>query len=113
MLELIHRLPANDHLKGHVKPLLSTMFFLLEIENEENVLVCLRVIIDLHKQFRPSFSTEVSKDMYMWMYLYSVCFSVLLGGGKRLVQIPRGQPCNIRRKGSCWDVVISLLALLG
>ena len=59
MLELIHRLPANDHLKGHVKPLLSTMFSLLEIENEENVLVCLRVIIDLHKQFRPSFSTEV------------------------------------------------------
>ena len=59
MLELIHRLPANDHLKGHVKALLSTMFFLLEVENEENVLVCLRIIIDLHKQFRPSFSTEV------------------------------------------------------
>ena len=35
------------------------MFFLLEVENEENVLVCLRIIIDLHKQFRPSFSTEV------------------------------------------------------
>ena len=57
--ELTHRLPANDHLKGHVKALLSTMFFLLEVENEENVLVCLRIIIDLHKQFRPSFSTEV------------------------------------------------------
>ena len=59
MLELIHCLSANDHLKGHVKALLSIMFFLLEVENEENVLVCLWIIIDLYKQFRPSFSTEV------------------------------------------------------
>ena len=73
MLELIHRLPANDHLKGHVKALLSTMFFLLEVENEENVLVCLRIIIDLHKQFRPSFSTEVGIHNYV-----CVLFTVIL-----------------------------------
>jgi len=30
-----------------------------QIENEENVLVCLRVIIELHKQYRPSISPEV------------------------------------------------------
>ena len=35
------------------------MFVLLEIENEENVLVCLRVIIELHKQFRPQYSPDV------------------------------------------------------
>ena len=45
------------------------MFFLLEVENEENVLVCLRIIIDLHKQFRPSFSTEVSDAVGVHMYL--------------------------------------------
>ena len=36
------------------------MFVLLEMENEENVLVCLRIIIELHKQFRPPFSPDVS-----------------------------------------------------
>ena len=35
------------------------MFVLLETENEENVLVCLRVIIELHKQFRPQYSPDV------------------------------------------------------
>ena len=39
--------------------ILSTMFALLEVENEENVLVCLRIIIELHKHFKPAFSEEV------------------------------------------------------
>ena len=30
-----------------------------QIENEENVLVCLRIIIELHKQFRPPLQSEV------------------------------------------------------
>ena len=39
--------------------MLSTMFSLVEVENEENVLVCLRVIMDLHKHFKPPFTDEV------------------------------------------------------
>lgn len=31
-----------------------------QIENEENVLVCLRIIIELHKQFRPPLQSEAS-----------------------------------------------------
>jgi transformation/transcription domain-associated protein len=60
ILEIIHRLPANDHLKPHSKNLISLMFHLIGIENEENVLICLRIIIELHKQFRPPFGVEVS-----------------------------------------------------
>ena len=30
-----------------------------QIESEENVLICLRIIIELHKQFRPPISQEV------------------------------------------------------
>ncbi|XP_072275172.1 transformation/transcription domain-associated protein [Pyxicephalus adspersus] len=30
-----------------------------EIENEENVLICLRIIIELHKQFRPPITQEI------------------------------------------------------
>lgn len=34
------------------------LFF--KTENEENVLICLRIIIELHKQFRPPITQEVS-----------------------------------------------------
>ena len=35
---------------------------LAQIENEENVLVCLRIIIELHKQFRPPLQSEASSN---------------------------------------------------
>ena len=38
-----------------------------QVENEENVLVCLKVIIELHKQFRPSYSPEVSVHDWDWL----------------------------------------------
>ena len=60
ILEMIHRLPSNDLLRPHVRSILSLMFKLLEKENEENVLICLRIVIELHKQYRPPFSAEVS-----------------------------------------------------
>lgn len=56
---MIHRLPTNEHLRPHVKQILSLMLKLLETENEENILVCLRIIIELHKQYRPTFNPEV------------------------------------------------------
>ncbi|XP_048580263.1 transformation/transcription domain-associated protein isoform X2 [Nematostella vectensis] len=59
LLEILHRVPTNEHLRAHYKSILSLMFHLLEIENEENVLVCLRIIIELHKQFRPPLQTEI------------------------------------------------------
>jgi len=46
--------------------MLSTMFSLVELENEENVLVCLRVIIDLHKHFKPPFTDEVRGQPPSW-----------------------------------------------
>ncbi|TRZ04491.1 hypothetical protein DNTS_027557 [Danionella cerebrum] len=59
VLEIIHRIPTNEHLRAHAKNILSVMFRFLEIENEENVLICLRIIIELHKQFRPAISQEI------------------------------------------------------
>ncbi|KAM9426090.1 transformation/transcription domain-associated protein [Pholidichthys leucotaenia] len=59
VLEIIHRIPTNEHLRPHTKNILSVMFRFLEIENEENVLICLRIIIELHKQFRPTISQEI------------------------------------------------------
>lgn len=60
ILEMIHRLPSNDYLRPYVKQILSLMSKLSETDNEENVLVCLRIIIELHKQYKPTFNPEVS-----------------------------------------------------
>jgi len=59
LLEIIHRIPTNDALKQHVSNILDVMFHILTIDNEENVLVCLRIIIELHKQFRPQMKPEI------------------------------------------------------
>ena len=59
ILEMFHRLPTNEHLRPYVKQSLSLMFRLLERENEDNVLICLRIIIELHKQYRPQYSVEI------------------------------------------------------
>lgn len=60
ILEMIHRLPSNEYLRPYVRNILTLMSKLLETDNEENVLVCLRIIIELHKQYKPTFNPEVS-----------------------------------------------------
>lgn len=70
ILEMLHRLPTNDLLKPYVKPILSLMLKLLELENEENVLVCLRIIIELHKQFRPPFNPEIQHFLHFVKSIY-------------------------------------------
>lgn len=60
ILEMIHRLPVSEIVRPYVKSILALMLKLLRTDNEDNVLVCLRIIIDLHKQYRPTFHPEVS-----------------------------------------------------
>ncbi len=59
LLEIFNRLPSNDTLRPLVLNLLRLVMYLLEIENEENAIVCLRIIIDLHKSYRPTLENEV------------------------------------------------------
>jgi transformation/transcription domain-associated protein len=44
---------------------------MLQVENEENVLICLKVIIELHKQFRPSYSNEITKFLQFVKVIYT------------------------------------------
>ncbi|XP_046866072.1 transcription-associated protein 1 [Drosophila willistoni] len=70
ILEMIHRLPITENLRQHVKCIITMMLKILKTDNEENVLVSLRIIIELHKHFRPSFNPEIQlflgfvKDIY-------------------------------------------------
>ncbi|KAK7066693.1 hypothetical protein SK128_022508, partial [Halocaridina rubra] len=70
ILEMIHRLPSNEHLKVYLRPILTLMFRLLETDNEENVMVCLRIIIELHKTFRPQFSPEIQQFLQFVKNMY-------------------------------------------
>lgn len=71
LLEIIHRIPSNDHLKKYVQPILSLMFKLIKIENEENVLVCLKIIIELHKQYRPQMNDEIQDFLKFVNLIYT------------------------------------------
>ncbi|CAF4386873.1 unnamed protein product, partial [Rotaria sp. Silwood2] len=59
IIEIFHRLPITEALRGFVKDILSPMFKLLTKENEENALLLLRIIVEYMKQFRPQMIMEV------------------------------------------------------
>nr|CAH0103283.1 unnamed protein product [Daphnia galeata] len=52
ILEMFHCLPTNEHLRPYVKQSLILMIRLLERENEDDVLICLQIIIEIHRQYR-------------------------------------------------------------
>ncbi|VVC99481.1 unnamed protein product [Leptidea sinapis] len=65
ILEMIHRLPISETLRPYVKSILILMLKLMEIENEENVLVCLKIFMELHKQYRPAYCAEVDIHKFL------------------------------------------------
>lgn len=60
VLEMLNRLPHNEILRPHDKLLLRLTMDALRAENEDNALICLRIIFDLHRNFRPSLESEVA-----------------------------------------------------
>lgn len=71
ILEMIQRLPVADAIREHVKDLIKMMFRLFVIENEENVGVLLRIIVELHKAYRPEFMPEIYTFLETVKSLYS------------------------------------------
>lgn len=65
ILEMMHRFPISESLRPHVKPIITLMLKLLRTGNEDNVLVCLGIIIELHKQYRPPFKPEI-QNVFMF-----------------------------------------------
>lgn len=51
--------PNNETLKPYVTTCLALCMDVLQTDNEENALVALRIIFDLHKNFRPGLEREV------------------------------------------------------
>ena len=71
ILETIFRLPATDPaIKRHEREISTLCFSLIEIDNEENVQIALKILIELYKQCRPNHSAEVKQFLRIVRKMY-------------------------------------------
>ncbi|XP_031399626.1 transformation/transcription domain-associated protein isoform X1 [Punica granatum] len=59
IVEILNRLPHSEVLRPFVQDLLKVAMQVLTTDNEENGLICIRIIFDLLRNFRPTLETEV------------------------------------------------------
>ncbi|KAI8370186.1 hypothetical protein EDC96DRAFT_563874 [Choanephora cucurbitarum] len=59
ILEIIYRLPQTETLKEYAPDLCRMLIHLLKVENEDNAVVCVKIIIDLHRTFRTVLEDQV------------------------------------------------------
>lgn len=59
VVEILNRLPHSEVLRPFVQDLLKVAMQVLEQDNEENGLICIRIIFDLLRNFRPTLENEV------------------------------------------------------
>lgn len=70
LLQIINRLPSNDALRPYVTQLLHMLMDVLHRDNEENALIALKTLFDLHRNYRPGLRSEVQPflDLVQQMY---------------------------------------------
>ncbi|KAF8377831.1 hypothetical protein HHK36_031216 [Tetracentron sinense] len=59
IVEILNRLPHSEVVRPFVQDLLKVALQVLTMDNEENGLICIRIIFDLLRNFRPTLETEV------------------------------------------------------
>eukprot|EP00250_Pteridium_aquilinum_P025117 c30180_g1_i1 orf=1-957(-) len=59
IIEILNRLPHTDVIRPFLQDLLKLLMHIVTTDNEENGLVCMRIIFDLHRSFRPALEQEV------------------------------------------------------
>ncbi|OAD77362.1 hypothetical protein PHYBLDRAFT_36397 [Phycomyces blakesleeanus NRRL 1555(-)] len=52
ILEIIFRLPQTEALKDFASDICKTLMYLMRVENEDNAVVCVKIIIDLHRTYK-------------------------------------------------------------
>ncbi|KAG9303929.1 hypothetical protein G9A89_005839 [Geosiphon pyriformis] len=70
ILETLHRLPQNEALRPYSSDLLKLIMHLLRTDNEENAVICLKIIIDLHRSYKHQLEDQVQPflDIVQEMY---------------------------------------------
>ncbi|GLJ07095.1 hypothetical protein SUGI_0058030 [Cryptomeria japonica] len=59
IIEILNRLPHSEVLRPSVQDLLKVAMHVLTTDNEENGLICMRIIFDLLRNYRPTLESEV------------------------------------------------------
>ncbi|XP_047320592.1 transformation/transcription domain-associated protein-like [Impatiens glandulifera] len=59
VLEILNRLPHSEAIRPFVQELMKIAMHVLTIDNEENGLICIRIIFDLLRNFRPTSESEI------------------------------------------------------
>eukprot|EP00002_Diphylleia_rotans_P036225 TRINITY_DN7963_c0_g1_i1.p1 TRINITY_DN7963_c0_g1~~TRINITY_DN7963_c0_g1_i1.p1 ORF type:complete len:3345 (+),score=544.19 TRINITY_DN7963_c0_g1_i1:49-10083(+) len=71
ILELLSRLPMGESLRGYVFEILKTTMNVFENDNEENAAISLRLIVELHKSYRPLLESEVQEFLNLVLKIYT------------------------------------------
>ncbi|CBQ69344.1 related to TRA1-component of the Ada-Spt transcriptional regulatory complex [Sporisorium reilianum SRZ2] len=71
VLETTHRLPQQEVLKPYADSLMTAMLSVLRDDNEDNAVLALKVIIDLHRSFKAVLQDQVQPFLELVKSLYS------------------------------------------
>lgn len=72
VVEILNRLPHSEVLRPFVQDLLKVAMQVLTTDNEENGLICIRIIFDLLRNFRPTLENEVQPFLDFVCKIYQV-----------------------------------------
>ncbi|KAJ3319442.1 hypothetical protein HDV06_006328 [Boothiomyces sp. JEL0866] len=70
ILEIMHRFPHNEALRKYSHDLMTTLMQLLLVDNEENGVLCLKIIVDLHKNYTALMEDQVQPFLNLVRDLY-------------------------------------------
>jgi len=70
MCEIISRLAITEQLRPHARNIMKTIMHLLNVENEDNAVVCLRIVSEFHRNYRQVLEMEVQPFLDFVANLY-------------------------------------------
>ncbi|CAI5712891.1 unnamed protein product [Hyaloperonospora brassicae] len=70
LLQIINRLPSNEAVRPYVPQLLQLLMEVLQKDNEDNALIALKTLFDLHRNYRPGLRNEVQPFLELVQLMY-------------------------------------------
>ncbi|KAJ3029169.1 UNVERIFIED_CONTAM: hypothetical protein HDU68_012852 [Siphonaria sp. JEL0065] len=70
VIEIIHRFPLTEAVRGYAPDLMTVLMHVLKSDNEENAVVALKVVVELHKIYKSELEGHVQSffDVVLDMY---------------------------------------------
>ncbi|KAK9459333.1 uncharacterized protein V1516DRAFT_508906 [Lipomyces oligophaga] len=70
LLEIIHRLPANEAFRPFAMRVMQLLMSLLRTENEENGVLCMKIITVLHRTYKSALDEQVQPFLNLVVEMY-------------------------------------------